>query len=77
MKTDLKYKVYSPQNKRIAALAHSEDAALIVSVYGDGATVRIGRGNRKILWTEGKENIKAAESYDAASNTMLQRESQT
>lgn len=55
-------KVYSPSGEYVASCKHAEDAAALVSLYGDGATIRVG--HRRTVWTEGAELQSAAESYD-------------
>lgn len=55
----------------LAMTRYGEDAAAMVAVFGDGSTVRDRRGN--IVWTEGKEEIAAGDSYDRAAVIMNQR----
>ena len=56
------YKVYTPTKAYVAACKHAEDAAAIVALYGDGATIRAGHSI--VLWTEGAEDAPAGDSYD-------------
>jgi hypothetical protein len=57
-------------NERKAACVHAEDAAALVAIFGDGATVRHGR---KVVWTEGSEDASAGASYDHAAGVMHKR----
>jgi len=59
-----RWKVFNPQGEYVASCKHVEDAAAIVSSYGEGATIRDGYTTRSIMWTEGKEKQPAGESYD-------------
>jgi len=67
------WKVYSAANEYLAACKHPEDAACLASFNGDGTTIRWGHSKRFTLWTEGKEQIPASESYDIVCDTMLGR----
>jgi len=55
-------KIYNPQGEYIASCKHGEDAAMIVSGYGDGAKIKDRYG--KVLWHEGYEDQPAGDSYD-------------
>jgi hypothetical protein len=55
----------------MGATVHAEDAAALVALLGDGATVRCNVDS--ILWSEGSEAFPAGESYDAAAEVMLKR----
>lgn len=64
-----KWKVYSALGEYVAACKHAEDAACLVALYGDGATIRLG--HNLICWREGGEieaetgePIAASQSYD-------------
>ena len=59
-----KWKVYSPENEYVAACKHVEDAAAVVALRGDGATIREGHTKATIVWIEGTDG-HAGDSYDA------------
>ena len=65
------WKVYDARGRYQAATKEPEAAAVLVSFYGYGATVRFNHA--WIVWTEGKEQQEAAESYDYASVLMITR----
>ena len=67
----LQWSIHNADGDLMAITKHAEDAAAFVALIGDGATVRNGG---KVLWTEGAEDIPAAESYDAAASTILERD---
>lgn len=59
------WKVYNPSGEYVAACKHVEDAACLVALYGNGATIRNPwTGHTKPLWREGVEEFSAGESYD-------------
>lgn len=55
------WKVYTPQGEYVASTKHTEGASLLMSLYGNGATIRFD--HRKIVWTEGVDG-NASQSYD-------------
>ena len=57
------WKVYNAVNEYVAACKFVEDAAAVVSLYSDGATIRNGHAKRDTVWTEGADGA-AGESYD-------------
>ncbi len=57
------WKVYDAEGRERARTVYAEDAAALVSLLGEGATIRVG-GNAQALWTEGEERQPAGESYD-------------
>ena len=65
------FKVYTTANEYVAACKHIEDAAAIVALRGDGATIRYN--HRHIVWREGNEEQPAAESYDFVYETVMSR----
>jgi hypothetical protein len=65
----LRWEVYFAHNIR-AACFYPEDAAAMVAVFGNGATIECAGIT---VWTEGKEKISAAESYDIVAETCYQR----
>lgn len=58
----LAFDVYNPDGERVAAIAHIEDGAAILALYGHGATIRAGA--HIILYTNGVDG-EAGESFDA------------
>ena len=58
-----RWKIYSPTGGYVAACKHAEDAAAVVALHGDGATIRDGHAARNTVWTEGRDGA-AGESYD-------------
>jgi len=68
-----KYKIYNNDNEYIASVKHIEDAAILVSANGNGATIRIGHAKRDIVWLEGQEKMPASESYDFVGETISDR----
>lgn len=65
-----KYKVYRGK-EYIGCLKDATDAAVLVALYPDDGTVRLG--HKRVLWTEGVDGF-AGESYDAAAEKILERE---
>jgi hypothetical protein len=66
-----KYKIYRVK-EYVGSVKYATDAAVLVSVQSDGE-VRLEHSF--ILWREGKDG-HAGESYDAAAETILQREAE-
>lgn len=61
-----RWKVYRG-DQYIAACKYLDDAAALVAFNArapDGATIRDGHSPKSIVWTEGKEDQPASESYD-------------
>ncbi len=54
-------KVYTASGEYEGSVKHWESAAALVSMLGEGATIR--HNHRHIVWTEGKDG-SASESYD-------------
>ena len=67
----LTWQVKDTQGERIAAFAHSEDAARFVGGL-DGYRVAYG-GRHSDIWEEGHECMSAAESFDEAGRIMRER----
>lgn len=65
-KTD--WKVYR-DGEFVAAFKFPEDAAVLVSATGG----QVRFGHSMVVWTEGKEDFSAGESYDRAGEVMEQR----
>ena len=72
-----KWKVFV-DDEYIASCKYAEDAAALVGARGpcdDGSVqVRYGHSKRYTVWRDGLEDIEAAESYDVAAETMIERE---
>jgi hypothetical protein len=66
-------KLFNPQGEYVACFKHLEDAAALVSIYGDGAEIRDGHNKRNTIWREGSEDFSAGESCDRAADVMLDR----
>ena len=68
-----RWKIYDKDGNYQAALKEVEAAACVVGFYGLGATIRCGHNSRDIMWTEGREEIDAHESYDTVTATVHDR----
>lgn len=68
-----RWKIYDDKGDYQAAVKEAEAAACLVSFYGLGATIRRGHNSRDIVWTEGREEVDAAESYDTVAATIHRR----
>ncbi len=66
-------KIFNPQGEYIGCVKHFEDAAILVSNYGDGAEVRMGHSKKDTIWREGSEEFPAAESFNGAREAMVSR----
>lgn len=66
-----KWKVYAPNGEYRASCKYIEDAACLVAIFGEGATINHGHG--KALWREGSEDQSAGESYDHVAEVVLKR----
>lgn len=67
-----RWKVYRG-SEYLAACKHVEEAAVLVAFLGDGATIRLDHAARFTVWTEGKEDQSAGESYDHVVSTVERR----
>jgi hypothetical protein len=65
------WKVYNATHGHEADVKHGELAAAVVSVLGDGATVRTAGG--QVVWREGAEEFPAGDSYDNANAVFIDR----
>jgi hypothetical protein len=50
------WKVYDSENKYQAACKEIKAAGELVLFYGPGATIRVGRTKREIVWRTGREH---------------------
>ena len=66
------YKVYSADGEFLAAAKRVEEAAAVVALLGDGATIRTGQAVRTAVWTEGADGT-AGDSYDLVALTVAGR----
>ncbi len=64
------WKVYTAEREYIAACKHVEDAAALLAIQEDGATIRYG--HNVIAWTQGADG-DAGESYDAVASLAHER----
>jgi len=77
----LRWKVHTSAGRLMAACRFPEDAAVLVAVLGDGATIRDGDwcvreqddSRPLVVWTEGREDLPAGESYDHVAEVVRQR----
>ena len=65
----VKVKAYDPSGRAIADVYDYSAGALLMSLYGDGSTIRY---RNRILWLEGSDG-EGAESYDTTSMTVESR----
>lgn len=66
------YKVYDSKKNYVASCKHLEACAALANLYGEGTTIRYGHG-KTIIWTEGKEEQPAGESYDYVAEVCTKR----
>jgi hypothetical protein len=66
-------KIYSKTGEYLAACRYPEDAAALVAARGEGATIREGHSPKHTVWTEGKEEHPASESFDFVRDTVRKR----
>lgn len=69
----MRIKVYNPEKVHLASFKYFEDAASFVAVLGNDATIRTSSSSKSILWTEGKEEFNASESYDQVADICRDR----
>lgn len=66
-------KVYDVSGNFLASCVDAGSAAAVVSLAGDGATIRNGHAKKNVIWAEGSEAQPAAESYDFVALTIHDR----
>jgi hypothetical protein len=66
-------KIYSPSGNYVAACNDAAAAASLMAFYGDGAEIRNGHAKRNVVWREGSESQRAAESYDFVETVIRNR----
>lgn len=67
-----RFKVYNADGMYIAACRHIEDAAAVVALHGDGATIRDGHPRTRTVWLEGRDG-KAGDSFDVVGEVAYER----
>ena len=65
------FKVYDSIGEYQASTKRPEEAGAVVSLLGNGATIR--HGHNKIVWHEGQESQPAWESFDFLAETVYNR----
>jgi hypothetical protein len=65
----IRVSVHTPSGNRIAEVSDYSAGALLMSLYGNGSTIRY---KNRILWLEGSDG-EGAESYDTTSMTIDSR----
>jgi hypothetical protein len=63
------YLVYTPEGAEFARTPDSSAAALLMSLYGNGSTIRV---KHRVVWFEGSDG-EGAESYDNVYFTIKER----
>ena len=66
-----RFKVYDADGVYQAATKRPEEAAAVIVLLGEGATIRAG--HTQVVWHEGKEEQTASESYDFVASTVYKR----
>jgi hypothetical protein len=69
-----KYKVFSPDDEYLGWCKYPEDAAQLVAVRGSGGTVRLTHIKQTIVWTEGDNDLFAANNFKRAAGIIRDRE---
>lgn len=69
MATTTEFSVYDGHGDLQAKCVDPIVAAAVVGLTGEGTV----RWQRRVVWTEGSEDIEAGESYDTAAGTMWER----
>jgi len=67
-----RFKVYSRDGEYLAATKRPEEAGAVVSMLGDGATIRDGHSPKRIVWTEGVDG-QEGNSYDVIAEVVYAR----
>lgn len=69
-----KWKVFDRHGVYVASCKEIEAAACLMTLYGEGATIRAGHQKSSTVWTEGDEGDGyAGDSYDAVAALALSR----
>ena len=70
MATSPRWKCYTQDGEYRASCKYPEEAAAVVSLLGEGATIR--DGHKLAVWVEGSDGY-AADSYDVVAETAYRR----
>ena len=65
-------KIYTAEGEYVGSAKDVIGASVMVQVYGEGSTIRLGHSKKAIAWTQGADG-DATESYDGTGITMCQR----
>ena len=68
-----RFKVFDSEGVYQAACKRPEEAAAVVALLGQGATIRDGHTKKDIVWHEGAEDQTAGESYDFVASKVYER----
>ena len=68
-----RFKVYDSNGEYQAATKRPEEAAAVVALLGEGSTIRTEHSKKSIVWSEGKEECLAGDSYDVVAQTVYER----
>lgn len=68
-----RYKIFDNTGEYVGSAKYEAVAAAFVSTLGDGASVRYGHRKQDTVWVEGAMGVWAADSYDAAGQTIYER----
>lgn len=66
------FKIYDQQGTYQAACHEVEAAAVLVTFYQEGSTIRHGHSKKDIVWTEGLDGC-ASDSYDETGQAIYSR----
>lgn len=66
-----RFKVYDSKGEYIASCKYLEDASALMTINGKLSTIR--EGHKKVIWTEGKEEVLASDTIDGAIKIMSSR----
>lgn len=66
------FKIYDPDGVYQAACHEAEAAAVLVTFYQDGSTIRLGHAAKDTVWTEGLDGC-ASDSYDETGEKIYAR----
>ena len=67
-------KVFDAHGTYQAACHDYAAAAVLMGLYGDGATIRLGHAKKDAVWTEGAQEQPASESYDYVGEVIFAEE---
>lgn len=67
-----RFKVFDSSGVYQAACHEIEAASVVVTLYGEGATIRDGHAKKDTVWTEGLDGC-ASDNYDHTGETVRDR----